>query len=614
MVRRFCALGCLALLPLASWPAAEPAKTPSIPPAYKSPLGLAVDQAGKRAYVACQSAGTVALVDLEKGKVLSEVKVGRGPHDLVLAGRKVFVTCEDEDTLVVLDAANLKILQKLPVGQAPRGLAIAPDGMRAFVACHDEQALQSIMLADGKSQSSPLPGWPERVVWHCDAKHASVLAVSILPGKAAVTVIRPDTKLRHVGTSWLKGVTNVHGLASASMDNGMTRFALLPHQKPRIHIPTTQVTQGWVFTNTLGVSATDLRRPIDTPEAHIVAQMVLDDPYENCADPCDVVVTPGLRQYIFVSCAGADRVLVVNGERASRATLEALVSYLNYKHGADDLAGTRMYIRARLATQANPRRLALSGDGGTLVTSNHLADSLTVMDAKKLRVLRHIPLGGPAPDAARRGKILFNSAGMTFQGQFSCASCHPDGQADGLNWDLTRDGIGNFLNTRSLLGVKDTAPYGWYGTSPTLGDRVGGTLRHLHRHEPTPEELADLTAYLQSLSPPRPLPQKEQDKSSVARGRALFEGKAACARCHKGETFQDGLANDAGTATDQDPSAHLDTPSLRGVARTAPYLHDGRAATLEEIFTRYNPTRRHGAAHRLSAAELRDVIAFLNSL
>src|SRR5262249_1312772 len=147
------------------------------------------------------------------------------------------------------------------------------------------------------------------------------------------------------------------------------------------------------------------------------------------------------------------------------------------------------------------------------------------------------------------GEILFNSARMTFHGQFSCASCHPNGGADGLNWDLTRDGLGNFKNTKSLLGVKDTAPYGWLGTSPTPADRLQGTLRTLHHHEPKDEEVRDLVAYLESLPPPTPPPVPEKDKPAVARGKALFEGKARCATCHPGPTFTDGKSHDVGTGT-----------------------------------------------------------------
>jgi DNA-binding beta-propeller fold protein YncE/mono/diheme cytochrome c family protein len=568
---------------------------------YKSPLGLAVDQAGKRAFVALHTAGAVAVVDLHAGKVLAEVPVGRGPYDLALVGGKVIVTCADDDALVVVDAGSLKVLNKTHVGQAPHGLAVTPDGKHAYVACHDEQALRCIDLASGQAQSLALPGWPERVVLYGDGQSVSVLALSVLPGKAALSAIRAGPRLGLLATHWLDGITNARGLA---LKQGPDPRALVAHQRPRTHIPTTQVAQGWVFTNVLsGVRLSAL----DNPKNQSAVELVLDDPAQANADPSDVVLSADGRQ-AFVACAGADRVLVVRTDRMTTAD-QGPAGY----RGPEDLAATRFYLRARLGAQANPRRLALSGDGGTLVVSNYLADSLTVIDARGLRVVRHIALGGPPPDAARRGQILFNAARLTFQGQFTCASCHPGGGADGLDWDLTRDGIGNFLNTRALHGVKDTAPYGWYSTSPSLTDRAGGTLRTLHRHEPTAAELADLAAYLQALAPPRPLPQKDGPQA-IARGRALFAGKAGCARCHQGSTFQDGKTHDVGTGTPADPYERLDTPSLRGVARTAPYLHGGRAATLEEIFTRFNPRQRHGAAHRLTAAELRDLVAFLKSL
>jgi sugar lactone lactonase YvrE len=74
---------------------ADPAR-----PSYKSPLGLAVDRDGKVAYVALQTAGAVAVVDLHAGKVLEEIAVGGRPHDLALAGKDLFVTCEQADTVV----------------------------------------------------------------------------------------------------------------------------------------------------------------------------------------------------------------------------------------------------------------------------------------------------------------------------------------------------------------------------------------------------------------------------------------------------------------------------------------------------------------------------------
>src|SRR5262249_4192770 len=237
-----------------------------------------------------------------------------------------------------------------------------------------------------------------------------------------------------------------------------------------------------------------------------------------------------------------------------------------------------------------------------------------VIDAVNMKLLRHIALGGPAPDAARRGVVLFNSARMTFQGQFTCASCHPNGGSDGLTWDLERDGVGNFKRTKSLLGVKDTAPYGWHGGSATLADRVAGTLRTVHRHEPQGTEVADLVAYLESLPPPRPPPVKEAHRPAVARGKAIFGEKGQCAACHQRTGFDDGKSHDVGTRGPTDTQDRFDTPALRGVAWHAPYLHDGRAATLEEVLTKHNPKKRHGAAHLLSREELADLVAYLKSL
>jgi cytochrome c peroxidase len=247
-----------------------------------------------------------------------------------------------------------------------------------------------------------------------------------------------------------------------------------------------------------------------------------------------------------------------------------------------------------------------------LVASNFLSDSLSLFDAEQLRLVRHIALNGPRPDQIRQGEILFHSAKLTHLGQFSCASCHPGGGADGLNWDLPRDGVANPKNTRALWGCRETAPYGWLGSSPTLADRIVGTLRTAHRYEPSPAELAALVAYVAALPPPPPADIPAGKRAAYQRGRALFFGKAGCAACHPPDTYQDGQTHDVGTGDGVEN--RFDTPSLRGLRFTAPYLHDGRAATLEEIFTKYNLRHRHGQAHTLTPEELSDLLVFLESL
>lgn len=58
----------------------------------------------------------------------------------------------------------------------------------------------------------------------------------------------------------------------------------------------------------------------------------------------------------------------------------------------------------------------------------------------------------------------------------------------------------------------------------------------------------------------------------------------------------------------------IDTPSLSQLQWSAPYLHDGKAETLEEIFSRENPSKLHGLADRLTDSEMKDLMCYLRSL
>lgn len=379
------------------------------------------------------------------------------------------------------------------------------------------------------------------------------------------------------------------------------------HTWPRSFLPATQLAQGWVFTSGLTRWTGQVGFVFETA--------TLDEPEQGFADPSDIVLSPD-EQRAYVASGGSNCVAVVDLSQfprvASRVVTDNTPRSLQPYGRVDDLSGSRYLVVVRLPTQNNPRRLALSRDGRWLVASNFLSDSLSVFDTRAMRLVRHIDLGGPEPDLIRQGEILFHSAQLTHFGQFTCASCHPAGGADGLNWDLPRDGIGNPKNTRVLWGSRDTLPYGWLGTSPTLADRIAGTLRTAHRYEPAPKELAALVAYVAALPPPLPAQVPPQQRQAYERGRTLFFGKAGCATCHRPDTYQDGLAHDVGTGDGAEN--RFDTPSLRGLRLTAPYLHDGRAATLEEVLTKYNSHKRHGQAHLLSAQELADLIVFLLAL
>jgi len=134
-----------------------------------------------------------------------------------------------------------------------------------------------------------------------------------------------------------------------------------------------------------------------------------------------------------------------------------------------------------------------------------------------------------------------------------------------------------------------------------------------HQMAPTGEDVDELLAYVRSLRPelnPN-LPQLER---AARRGKALFEGKARCARCHPAPWFTDRKTYDVGTTDSGDPDARYDTPSLIEAYRTAPYLHDGRALTIEDVLTEYDAAGRHGRARELTPDEVDDLVAYVLSL
>jgi len=126
-----------------------------------------------------------------------------------------------------------------------------------------------------------------------------------------------------------------------------------------------------------------------------------------------------------------------------------------------------------------------------------------------------------------------------------------------------------------------------------------------------PREMAALIAYVESLPPP---PRAPEDAARVARGSSIFHSQAAeCSTCHAGaDVFTDGMSHDLGSKLDADAKPDFDTPSLRFVAGTAPYFHDGRYATLRDVLTHADGAMGHTS--QLSPDDLDALEAYVQTL
>lgn len=292
------------------------------------------------------------------------------------------------------------------------------------------------------------------------------------------------------------------------------------------------------------------------------------------------------------------------------------------------------------------------------------------LDADSLQ----FPEDNPYSEAkASLGKLLYFDGRLSKDGTISCASCHAPkfGFADP---DPTSTGVGGGKGGRNSPTVINTA-FGyfqfWDGRAPSLEEQAKGPIENPIEMATTHEAVVTTIAGVAGYEPhfeaafgdaevnidriakaiatyertvlsgnsnyDRFVHNKDETAMSDAakRGLHLFEGKANCTRCHVGFNFTDGIFHNIGVGMDAEnpdlgryevtkeekDKGAFKTPTLRDISRTAPYMHDGSVATLEEVVAFYV---KGGEANEwldpkmvkleLSDDEVSDLVAFMKAL
>ena len=371
------------------------------------------------------------------------------------------------------------------------------------------------------------------------------------------------------------------------------RYVLVSHNLGRFTVPTSQLQQGWMNTSAVSV--------VDAKSLEYLGAVIVDEPNRGAAG------TWGVAQRgdkLVVSHSGTHDISVVDYPKF-------VAKLSNYKGGIETLAYDLRFLyglRKRIPLVGNgPRAMALAD--GKVYVPTYFSDTLNVVDLASLDVA--VAAWNPArtETTAQVGERVFNDAAFCFQNWQSCNGCHPgDARTDGMNWDLMNDGIGNSKNCKSLLFSIQTPPSMISGirASAVIANRKGFT--HI-QFSNIPEELAlAVDAYTGGLVPvPSPLLVDGKLSAKAEEGRKVFE-KLGCGECHSGPYFTDMKMHRIGADIEFD--AGWDTPTLREVWRTAPYLFDGRAATMKEVFT----THKHGIEKKVSDKDIDALVEYVNSL
>jgi cytochrome c peroxidase len=266
-------------------------------------------------------------------------------------------------------------------------------------------------------------------------------------------------------------------------------------------------------------------------------------------------------------------------------------------------------LRERINLTGNgPRVIYL--DENKLFVPTYFADILNIIDlpSHELTVLDLNP--GRNESKEQTGEKYFNDANKCFQNWQSCNGCHPgDARMDGLNWDLMNDGIGNPKNCKSLLYSHVTPPSMISGIRETAEVAVRAGFRLIQFYDIDEESAACVDAYLKALRPvPSPYLIDGKFSKKAEEGRKVFE-KLKCDNCHSGPYFTDMRMYRIGENIEFEKG--WDTPTLIEVWRTAPYLFNGAAATLEEVFTKF----KHGIdKQKVTQKEIEAMVEYVNSL
>lgn len=579
---------------------------------YQSPLAVVGNQEGSLLYVAEHTAHTVAVVDLSRRDVLRRFPLSKPPAGLALsADEKTLFVCgaSPEGCVYGVDVDSGAIEWEKAVGHTPIALAVQPDKNLLFVAC---QFNNNIAVVDLNTHSlvKHIPVEREPVALALAAAGTKLYVANLLPTgpsdgdyiAAAISVIDTESLEGQGEIALPNGCTSLRGLC-ASPDG---RYVYVTHILGRYHLPTTQLERGWMNTNALSI--------VDTADNSFVNTILLDDVDQGAANPWAPACSPD-GKLLCITHAGTHELSVID-----RAALHERLDALDEKEAKavpNNLA-FNVGLRSRIALPGNgPRGLWVNNDTAfaALYFDDSVAEiSLTSQGRNKTD---RIPLVNEdvVLSEERKGEQYFHDAELCFQHWQSCISCHPEARVDGLNWDLMNDGIGNPKNTRSMLLSHATPPVMSLGVRDKAETAVRAGIRYIQFAIRPDEDAQAIDSYLKALKPvASPYLQEGALTESAQRGKELFHNQAGCAHCHPAPLYTDLKLHELGLTQGLDEGKAVDTPTLVEIWRTAPYLHDGRAATLHEVLKQYNADDRHGKTKDLDEEALDDLVAFLLSL
>jgi YVTN family beta-propeller protein len=608
-----------------------------------APRALALSPKANILYVSGERASQLFAIDLASGTVKNKIDVGSEPIGVLVSPDEsaVYVACSNEGTVVRIDAASGKITA-------------------------------TAAITDGTSVNGfPIQAEPWALGWSGDASTLYVthlVAPSVSALDPTTLAVKSTLSIPDVGSRGNKLLANgqARGLYDVVARPGTSGEIWVPHMMLAVDTPeTTDPTTTLDFESTafptlsiLKGDGTLVKRLY--PKATTFVQGD-DGAFGDIVSGPHAVVFTADGSYALMLDSASEDVLAVDANGRVEAQLLRPLYVDKTKamgHMQEGIVispdGKHAYIDER--NSWNPNTTSWGGDVAVIAIDTSGGTINLTVDGPPIPRLSSDPM--PAP--IRHGQFLFNTAnsdlvGITQNHWVACASCHVEGRSDAVTWKFlagprdTPTNAGGKSDTGFMLRTADRVNVADYWQTVVLeqGGAFGGSITDAGVAIPPTDpsvlaDMKDIQTYV-NRGIPTPVP-PHTDPTLVAKGQTIFtDPVVGCSNCHSGPAHTDSCAS-AGLGTPQgcDLSlatfhsvgtcvttgfpdvSHTDqngnyraaclfnTPSLRGVASTPPYLHDGSAPTLHDVLV--ITKGQMGDTSGLSSSDLDALVEYLRSL
>lgn len=605
----FLALGAFALGACSSTQGQRVSPDAGVPVAGNVGSSIALVAGGTSLAVVNPDQGSISFLDPTTLAQLRTTVVGGEPHallDVTRGGEETLVVATYRSgELVAVDSASGAVQARVKVCAGPYGLAASPDGTWVAVTCEWDGSVQRV-----------------------DVESLAIRRLATGLRRPRAVVVRGEDVY---AADYVGG--NVHAIHP---DAAVTTTSLVPSSAP-YRPALTAMTANLTAAVTPAFGELFFAHVLENNTGDTVLEAVADD-YGSVLSTNpkinpSVTTLAGTAPVLYAKFDGGSRVYSGPSAIASFGSHYLLVAHVSTANVAVlDTTASTPDARAvgTFSVGSGPSGIAVDEKHGVAFVDNALDQSVSRLDltqafatpapllAADATLVR--PVASPYSAEALAGRRLFFDATnphVTPSGVVACASCHPGGSDDGLVWFIHTPSIPLKRRRTPHLAnaTTGTAPFHWNGQFATMSDLATNTMTNLMAGDALLVDVGSIQRYIDEIVKPPLLP--VTDPPSVQRGQVLFASPSiGCATCHPSGAFTDDLLHPVLTpmslhADDVFPTAN--TPGLLGVFLRAPYFHDGRAATLEDVLTQpYAAPMDHTAG--LSSGDVDDLIAYLESL